>query len=175
MLHATDIYGEGDFVGSAAPAGMLSNPERYASQPFRRDHLTVQRMDGRKLEFPDDSFDFVVCFSSIEHFGGRAAQAQSIREMARVTRPGGAVVVTTEVILNGTTHNEYFTPAELGTYLIDASGLRLLEDVDYRLSAETLKHPIDRDHPQALTVRPHVALSQGGVVWTSVCLVLVKP
>jgi len=48
--------------------------------------------DITRLPFPDDTFD--LCFNQgvVEHTGGRHLEA--IREMARVTRPGGVVMVT---------------------------------------------------------------------------------
>jgi SAM-dependent methyltransferase len=175
MLHATDIYGQGEFAHESAPAGMLDAPETFAPFPFREKHLAVRRMDGRRLEFPDDLFDFVVSFSSIEHFGGHHAAAESMREIARVLRPGGAAVLVTELVLNGVAHPEFFRPEELDTHVVQASGLRLIEEIDYSLTDSTLANALDRDHPDAPGARPHVILRQGGVYWTSVCVVLEKP
>jgi SAM-dependent methyltransferase len=175
MVYATDIYGEGGFVNETAYADMLASPERYVRIPFRRDHLTVMYMDGCSLEFPDNHFDFAFSFSSIEHFGGHEAAAQSVKEMGRVVKPGGAVVITTEVILNGVPHNEFFLPEELDRYLVQASGLRLIEDIDYTISPLTLKHPVDFGHPSCRTAIPHVLCKSTNMYWTSVCLVMEKP
>ena len=47
---------------------------------------------GETLPFRDASFDLVHCFSTIEHV---ASAEETVREMVRVTRPGGAVYVHT--------------------------------------------------------------------------------
>ena len=47
--------------------------------------------DARSLDFPDDAFDACRCETVLMHLDGEPARA--IAEMARVTRPGGRVVV----------------------------------------------------------------------------------
>jgi SAM-dependent methyltransferase len=175
MVYATDIYGEGGFSDETAYGGMLLHPERFCTIPFRPDHLTVRYMDGRQLNFPDNQFDFAFSFSSIEHFGGHAAAAQAMREMARVVKPGGYIVITTEVVVNGFQHAEFFLPHEVDQYLIAPTGLNLIEEIDYILSDETLTTVVDfekADHPHVL---PHVLCKYGDVYWTSICFVLEKP
>jgi len=48
--------------------------------------------DGRSLPFPDQSFDVVFSYSVLQHFSKDDAKA-SIREAARVTKPGGRVLI----------------------------------------------------------------------------------
>jgi len=45
------------------------------------------------LPFPDGSFSVVLCTQVIEHL---LAPADGVRELARVLRPGGALVITTD-------------------------------------------------------------------------------
>jgi SAM-dependent methyltransferase len=175
MVYATDIYGEGDFAGDTAQAGMLTDPARYATIPYRKDHLTVMHMNGLHLEFPDNFFDFAFSFSSIEHFGGHAAAAQSVREMARVIRPGGSVILTSEVILNGHPHEEFFLPQEIQEYLINGTGLEPIEEIDYTISAQTLENALDQAVPGYETQLPHIVLKHHSIYFTSFCLVLQKP
>lgn len=175
MVYATDIYGEGEFADETAYADMLTDPTRYAKIPYREDHLTVMHMNALQLDFPDNYFDFAFSFSSIEHFGGRAAAAQAVREMGRVIKPGGAVILTTEVVLNGQTHEEFFLPDEIQEYLINATGLLPIEDIDYTISAQSLTNVVDFDGPNVLSQLPHIVLKLGVVYWTSLCLVLQKP
>ena len=52
--------------------------------------------DGR-LPFDDDQFDVVISVEVIEHVEN---QFEFMRELARVTRPGGQVIVTTPNVLN---------------------------------------------------------------------------
>ena len=48
--------------------------------------------DGRSLPFPDKTFDVVFSYSVLQHFSKEDAKA-SIREAARVTKPGGRVLI----------------------------------------------------------------------------------
>jgi SAM-dependent methyltransferase len=175
MVYATDIYGQGSFSEETAYGDMLTHPERYCSIPFRPDHLTVMYMDGRQLDFPDNTFDFAFCFSSIEHFGGHEAASQSMREMARVIKPGGCIIITTEVVVNGVAHDEFFLPHEVDEYLIAPTGLQLIEEIDYTLSDQTLKTIVDFNAPDFLHILPHILCKYANVYWTSICLVLEKP
>lgn len=99
---ATDIYGEGGFAvdGREADASMLTAPEAWAPYDYRRDHLEVRSMNALELQFPDDSFDVVFSLSSIEHFGPPAAVRRAAAEMARVLRPGGHLVIVTDVFVS---------------------------------------------------------------------------
>jgi SAM-dependent methyltransferase len=175
MVYATDIYGEGSFAAENAHSDMLTDPTRYAKIPYHQDHLTVMHMNGLQLDFPANHFDFAFSFSSIEHFGGRAAAAQSVREMGRVIKPGGAVILTSEVVLTGQAHEEFFLPAEVQEYLVEATGLLPIEDIDYTISAQSLANVVDFDAPDLVTQIPHIILRFDGVYWTSFCLVLQKP
>lgn len=46
---------------------------------------------AEKLPFEDNSFDWLTCFGSLEHFPDKPA---SMREMARVVKPGGQVLIS---------------------------------------------------------------------------------
>ena len=50
--------------------------------------------DGRRLSYADDSFDAAFAVSVAEHIPGDG-DTETMRELARVVRPGGRVVVTT--------------------------------------------------------------------------------
>ncbi|WP_172331912.1 class I SAM-dependent methyltransferase [Mangrovicoccus sp. HB161399] len=52
--------------------------------------VAFRRADAEALPFPDEAFDAVTCQFGLMFFGDRAA---ALREMARVTRPGGHVAV----------------------------------------------------------------------------------
>lgn len=167
---ATDIY-EG-MHGEGNPE-MLTHPEKFAPFEYRKDHLEVLRMDGCDLRFDDESFDFVFCLSSIEHFGGRDRIRRSVQEMARVLKVGGVACITTEYILNDTTHEEFFTHDELTEHILTSSPLRLVEpELDLTISESLLLHPVDLDLEKNLHVAPHIVLRMGGVVWTSISLFL---
>lgn len=64
---------------------------------------TVVTCDAKQLTLPDASFDAVVSLCAVEHFGlgrygdsfDREADEKGIREMLRVLRPGGRLLLTT--------------------------------------------------------------------------------
>jgi SAM-dependent methyltransferase len=65
---------------------------------FRCQRLTCAALseDGR-LPYPDDHFDAVVAIEVIEHIEDQFA---FLRELARVAKPGGMVILTTPNVLN---------------------------------------------------------------------------
>jgi SAM-dependent methyltransferase len=166
---ATDIYGEGDFAYREAAATMLTDPAAFAPYAYREDHLEVRSMNALELELPDESFDIVYSLSSIEHFGGPGEKARAAREMARVLRPDGHLVIVTECLLgrhvldvplinyairrlsggrrcpNATPRRratDAFTPHELQRDIIGPSGLELIQPLRLEQSPETLDNII---------------------------------
>ena len=180
----TDLYGNSTWSqqsegGNEADAGILADVDRYCSRSFRKSNLALRNMDGRKLEFEVGEFDFVWSLSSIEHFGGHEAAAESVREMARVTRKGGIVAIATEFILtpNSPDHEEYFTKDMFEKYVLNASpDLKLVQSMDYTLPGlEYLLDPIMVHLAGDVhRCRHHIVLNDGRVQWTSVMCFFVK-
>lgn len=56
--------------------------------------LSFEVADGTALPYPDESFDVVVSFSTVDHVPSAEGRQRFIDEMGRVTRRGGRVVVT---------------------------------------------------------------------------------
>ena len=143
-VFSTDIYGSGDFTGFEGQASMLANPDRFARAPYKRNRLVVQHMDACDLRFEEATFDLAFCLSSIEHFGGIDGARKSLAEMARVLKPGGILVITTECIVNdqphySTTPNlELFTAATLNELLHSSPLVAPIEELDYSISPDTL-------------------------------------
>jgi SAM-dependent methyltransferase len=170
---ATDLY-EGvwqQVQGREGDPNVLRAPEAYAPFPYRRDRLTFMRMDGRRLAFRDGTFDLAYSLSSIEHFGGIENAASTLREMARVLRPGGIVALATEYVLSGPPHDETFQPAEFMA-LIAQPGLELVEPIDtgvYRRYAFT---PVDLYGDPFET--PHMLVRFYDTVFTTVMVFLRK-
>lgn len=167
---ATDLY-EGQWSQANVKEGdpaVLDDPAKYAPFPYRADRLTFRRMDGRKLEFPDDSFDVVYSLSSIEHFGGHDGSARSMAEMGRILKPGGVAAVATEMIVNGRSHDEFFTPEDLLRYVVAPAGMPLVQAPEFRLPRHALDNPLRM--PEERLHTPHLVLSQKGMLYTSVML-----
>lgn len=171
---ATDMY-EGAWQGERAKEGdptVLVDPDQYAPFPYRKDRLTFMKMDGRYLDFPDATFDVAYSLSSIEHFGGTSGASQTVREMARVIKPGGVVAIATEYVLSGPPCDETFQPAEIHD-LVRSSGLELVEPIDERVYHRYQSRPVrlDVDPYQS----PHMTVQLGSTVFTSVMFFLRKP
>jgi len=54
------------------------------------DAVRVQAMDAKQLRLPNGRYDLVMCNSTVHHLPDPVA---GLREMARVTKPGGAILV----------------------------------------------------------------------------------
>jgi SAM-dependent methyltransferase len=158
---AVDIYGRGAFGESEAVASMLDDPAQHAPYAYPQERLEVRDMDARSLDFPAESFDAVVSFSSIEHFGAPQDIARAASEIARVLRPGGHAFLVTEVFVRqhpldrapvlfsirlatlgrrcGTATlrergiGDVFTARELHKRIIEPSGLELMQPLDFTL------------------------------------------
>lgn len=169
---ATDIYGDGSFGEREAETSMLTNPRALAPYPYPEEHLEVRHMNALELDFDPESFDVVFCLSSIEHFGGPRATIQAVEGMARVLRPGGHLVITTECLLG---HHpldspmldfairiatlgrrcaqatptkraiDAYTPAEIDRDIVSplaASGVGLTEPINFAIAPENFDNVI---------------------------------
>src|SRR6185436_19547802 len=168
---ATDIY-EGvwrDVQSREGDPDVLRTPEAFAPFPYRRDRLTFLRMDGRHLAFRDGSFDIAYSLSSLEHFGGLPGAMATVREMARVLRPGGVLVLGTEYVLEGPRHEETFLPEEIAQ-LANQPGLELVQPIDETVYRRYSYTPVDLYQSPYLT--PHMVVRFNDTVFTTVMLFL---
>ncbi len=114
--------GEGRFVRLLHNTGMqgtgIDPVERLIEEARKRDVNGDYRIGiGEKLEFLDDSFDLTISYLSlidIEDF------RSAIKEMARVTKPGGTLLIANLT--------SYFTA---GKWVRDASGAAVRFELDH--------------------------------------------
>ena len=77
-----------DVVGLDMNPVQLRRAQRNLSQ--EKERLTISRGDADNLPFIDDSFDAVISVGAVEYFPD---PERTVKELARVTKPGGAIVV----------------------------------------------------------------------------------
>jgi len=186
---ADDRWSETD----ASPQ-MLTEPGRYWRGAWNPRRLVVQHMDALELRYEDESFDAIFSSSSIEHFGGPADVRRSAEEMFRVLRPGGVLALATEYRLEGPAPGFegvlLFDAPEIENLLVAGLDWSPLSELDSSISDETLRseQPLgeavaealahtrraDSDEPMQWSRYPHIVLSAGAHVFTSVHLALRK-
>lgn len=77
-----------EFFGIDISKEMITRCEKKFGH-IRSVHFSVGRIEG--LEFPDSFFDIVICMGVVEYLEDDSA---TIREMSRVLKPGGNLIVT---------------------------------------------------------------------------------
>ena len=95
---------------------------------------TFEQVDaGIRLPFDDASFDAVICVDAINHLPDRRA---TLREWARVLKPGGRVVFTDPIVVTGPlTNEEIAIRSSIGFFLFVPPGLdqALLEEAGFEV------------------------------------------
>lgn len=81
----------GQVVGVDISAGMIAAAKQELGR-MGMSGITLQVGDATSLVFPDAYFDKVLCSEVIEHIPDAS---QALREMRRVLRPGGSLVLST--------------------------------------------------------------------------------
>jgi SAM-dependent methyltransferase len=69
----------------------------FLQRSARRGRIHPLVFDARAIPFADGSLPFISCVSAIEHIGGDG-DSEAVREIARVLKPGGTVVLTTPLV-----------------------------------------------------------------------------
>jgi SAM-dependent methyltransferase len=173
---ATDLYGNETWSANEAPSEILGNPNAFCPRSFAIDRVSFMSADGTRLPFEQHTFDFCWSLSSIEHFGGHDAAAKAIREMSRVTKPGGVICVATEyLLLPEYQHPEYFNRKDLEQYIIGGSpDLALVDSMSWELPPQEYLIDSIALWGGVHRRRRHVVLNDGDVQWTSVIVFLRK-
>jgi SAM-dependent methyltransferase len=83
-----DVW-QGEDLSGNRPEATLENARREGVLP----RVQVQTADMRRLPFADGSFDIVVSCAAIHNLYHRQDREQAIREIARVLKPDGQVLI----------------------------------------------------------------------------------
>ena len=168
QVFATDRYLAPGEWQSLAPPAMMVDPESVSRMEFDADRLVAQHMDGRWLRYPDQTFDGIFSCGSIEHFGELQDVAYSAYEMGRVLKPGGILALSTEFRLTGPPGGIgwpgmtlLFSRENLIRYIIEASGLEPVDDVDTTISEASLA--TSRNNSEVLEDQARAAAAQVGL------------
>lgn len=97
----TDMFDESSTAGlapflsqrAATVVGMDVSPAVLRAAGARHPTLVQTAADVRRLPFAENSFDGIVSNSTLDHFTNVEELHLSIRELARVLRPGGRLIV----------------------------------------------------------------------------------
>lgn len=138
---------------------------------FHQVHVNYVPAAITSLPFEDNSFDSVFCISVIEHLGHQGVPA-ALRELRRVLRPGGRLLITTDYYKDADAQLwyegedrsfpvdwEFFDEDRLRHHLLQASGLEVEGEVDLSANWEHIQPEMRRFH---------------GYPYTSVGVTLVK-
>jgi SAM-dependent methyltransferase len=74
--------------------GIDISPAIVAAAAARHPELVALQADVRELPFRDGEFDAILSNSTLDHFDSTDQIATALRELLRVLRPGGTVIVT---------------------------------------------------------------------------------
>ena len=89
-VHASDLFG-----ASFRSLGDLDYwGDLWKASSFNPERLHAEAQDMTALTYPDEHFDAVISFSAIEHIEHDTLAA---KEMGRVCKPGGRVVIGTDL------------------------------------------------------------------------------
>ncbi|MDT8305924.1 MAG: class I SAM-dependent methyltransferase, partial [Anaerolineae bacterium] len=103
--------------------------------------VRLLQADARHLPLASASFDAVTALSTLEHVRGLHGDRQALQEIARVVRPGGAVLLTLPFRAYGTLlelddrrqlYQRHFSNETLWTSLLQPSGLVEEHHIYYR-------------------------------------------
>jgi len=122
--------------------------------------FTFQTMNSEKLEFEDNTFDITTLSNALHHL---EYPDRSLREMVRVTRPGGWIVISEIVAdgllpaqkvqkifhhhrsrmdrLNGTYHRDTYSRKEIRALLLE-NGMKPHVEFEYLRQEDVEKNPV---------------------------------
>ncbi len=181
-LIATDLYN----VDSVWEGTKTNDPKNYllGNAPFKidPDSLDAHYMDMKKIEYPDETFNF--CYSScvFEHISNNdRGFIKHLKEARRTLKEGGVYCLTTELTYEKDTlrlPGSFFFELNHLLDLVRQSGLHAAPVFDAELSRTAANEaaPLMDDFcfPFGKRWTPHVSCLRQGLTFTSCHLLLTK-
>ncbi len=141
---SADLYLSNDPArANTANSDIFKHPGKYAPFGYSAAKLEMLNAAGDKLPAKNSNFDFVLSFAPTEYLGPKARMAMILREVDRVLKPGGHLVLALELVINGVEHPYYCGPDELERFLTKGHSLKMIEDINLSISASTLFHAVN--------------------------------
>ena len=123
-VHVSDLFG----ASFASLGGLDYWSDLWGGSSFNPERLHAEAQDMTALTYPNDHFDAVISFSAIEHIEDDTLAA---REMGRVCKPGGYVVIGTDLSDEfRRTGGYYYDEEALWDRIIGPTGCSPLGDID---------------------------------------------
>lgn len=193
MVFAADRYLEVTPRSDVTPASMMVRPQQYTRRPLARGSVIPVHSDPRALGLPSGHFDGAFASGEIGRLGSAGSLAAAMEEIGRVLKPGGVASVVAEFLLEGpngaTGFDEDFlllTPDLIQRYIVEPSGLELLDAPTFELSRQTydaravlkdfgssVRSP--RTVDQKKNVFPNLVIFHEGFLFCPIHLALRKP
>lgn len=105
--------------------GVDASPEYVAEARRRHPKGRFEALDARNLPYPEASFD-VALFSGVLHHLDDATAAACARELLRVLRPGGVVLVSEPAFGYGNAFGDFLLRLDRGRHIRTREGYRSL-------------------------------------------------
>jgi hypothetical protein len=172
-VFAADVYGNAE-TGVCDP--FLIDPGLFARQPYQPALLIPCHMDSRFIRFEPESFDLVVCPAFSGYPATKEAAGNLVLEFERVLRPGGLLVLSIELVVNGGTPvlagPQLYDSALLQEVLSWSAGLRMIgplqETVDDATAATSIPLADAKQQSKRGELHfPHIVLDVEGRLFTT--------
>jgi SAM-dependent methyltransferase len=115
----------------------------WKSSAYDSSKMVTETQDILNLSYPDNFFDITICTSVIEHTFTQAnfmGDMKAIREIVRVTKPGGYILLSTDMTKDNTewlSGTMYYNEVDLFDRIINASRCTLVGDYDFNFDDKT--------------------------------------
>lgn len=106
------------------------------------DRLTCEHQDMTKLTYADNTFDHTISTSVIEHIHNQVeyrGDMVAIREMVRVTKPGGYILLSTDMTAGPSKWHSgtfYYNEVDLYDRIINPSKCAVVGSIDFTFGSE---------------------------------------
>ena len=103
--------------------------------------MICETQDITNLTYDDNTFDIVICTSVIEHLYNQCnweGDIIGIKEIARITKPGGYILLSTDMSDNSKWHSGtlYYSQSKLFERIIEPSGCIINGTYDFSLDSD---------------------------------------